>query len=476
MSKSKLDVGSKVGCWTLQRRIGEGGNGIVWECVDLAGRSGALKVLKSYLLEVTKDSEKSKFRNRKVQRFLDEISFLRSKQGTSGIITLLDYYLPNSPTKDERPWLVMPIANPLPRFVQSENCSFQRIVEIFRDLSATLSTLHSEGITHRDIKPDNILMLDEKACLSDFGLVDFHEKEAVTVASEILGPQFFVAPEMMSNGDNADASLGDVYSLAKSLWVVASGQKFPLPGEQRLGIPALSLSAYVRDPRAKLLDPILDRCTRFSPNERPLARELHEELNAWCQPLDSLPNGIEQLKQVSQSFADVSTSARRELDRQELFVDSTKQLMKGVEKRLLPLNEEFSKIGSSKIIKENLLVDYYARLVLMRGNDNWQQGDAIAWEYGKPLWRGMRGTETKFAQVNGQNVVLICGVALIILKDLSVLIRSGALIYHDRENENFLVSFILDLFREKWQIVLTKNRIVPAGSSKAEAALNELVT
>lgn len=471
----KLTPGSKLGCWTLKHRIGEGGNSIVWECDNsTTGQQGALKVLKSYLLQTTKDSNERERRHKRLKRFLNEISFLRSKQETQGIIGLFDSHLPNSPTSEERPWLVMPLATPLPQFLKSNEYSFRRVVEIFRDLAATLDTLHSEGTTHRDIKPDNILLVDGVPCLSDFGLVDFHEKESITCASEILGPLFFVAPEMMSDAVHTKASSGDVYSLAKSFWVSASGQKYPLPGEQRLGIPALSLSAYVPDPRAKLLDPILDRATRVSPQERPLAREFYEELTAWCQPHDlSLPM-IVQLKQVShQSITDVSATAQRELRRQKLVVDWAEELMSGAEKRLSQLSKEFnSTLGSSHIIKGGFL-NYTASEVLIHGKDSFMQK---SWLEGiKPLWKRMVAIETVFSQANGPEVVLICGVALIVLKDSTALIRSGVLI-DVRRDETLFEAVILNFFRKPWQIIFAKKCKVSAGGAKAEAELNKLVT
>ena len=103
----------------------------------------------------------------------------------------------------------------------------------------TVAGLHAIRAFHRDIKPENILVINGLPFLSDFGLVDFPDKVAVTGSDEFLGPLFYLAPEMMANATVVDFGKADVYSLAKSLWVVVTGQKYPLPGEQRVDEPGL---------------------------------------------------------------------------------------------------------------------------------------------------------------------------------------------------------------------------------------------
>jgi serine/threonine protein kinase len=63
----------------------------------------------------------------------------------------------------------------------------------------TLVNLHDSDISHRDIKPDNLYLLDGNWVLADFGIASFPGKEAITEAGRKLGPMFYIAPEMLNS-------------------------------------------------------------------------------------------------------------------------------------------------------------------------------------------------------------------------------------------------------------------------------------
>ncbi|MCO5244218.1 MAG: hypothetical protein M9927_10380 [Anaerolineae bacterium] len=73
--------------------------------------------------------------------------------------------------------------------------------------------------------------------------------------------------------------------LAKTLWVLATGPESAVPGEQRIDVPALTISYYVRHPHARQLDLLVERATRHIPRERPSMTEFAAELKAWLTPL-----------------------------------------------------------------------------------------------------------------------------------------------------------------------------------------------
>ena len=90
-----------------------------------------------------------------------------------------------------------------------------------------------------------------------------------------------MAPEMRRDADRADAQLADVYSLAQTLWVVATGRRDPPLGELRRDRAERRLSTYVGDTRAKLLEPLLERSTSDDPAARPTMRAFADELSWW---------------------------------------------------------------------------------------------------------------------------------------------------------------------------------------------------
>ena len=415
---AKLRTGSKLGAWTLDTQLGKGGNGIVWKCHNDNGTYAALKVLKSDLLELTKNVELQNHRSKRTKRFLDEIHFLRSCQ-INGIIPLLDANSPDDPTSTDPPWLVMPLGQSLPDYLSDNSSSLSDVVRIFRDLAATLSELHAEGSAHRDIKPDNIVVVNHSPVFSDFGLVHFDEKDRNTNESEILGPLFFVAPEMMGNASEIEPQPADIYSLAKSFWVAATGQKFPVPGEQRIGIPALSLSAYVSDQRANLLDKLVDDCTRHSPQERPSADEFCKELTAWSSSKTTAPESMKAVTEIARSLTSTVTTTQSEFELRKQMCAWGKELMDAATSRLLPFVDALSSFGFTDYEGNPLP----ARLIEGEGNqiwDQWTHPNVLVKETGDIVWRGAAGTMAQFVQPKGPTAILVSGIRILVRGDQTV--------------------------------------------------------
>ncbi|MBB01149.1 MAG: hypothetical protein CMJ47_00725, partial [Planctomyces sp.] len=297
--------------------------------------------------------------------------------------------------------------------------AFNDVVPIFRKLAATLAAIHAEGTAHRDIKPDNIVIVDHEPFLSDFGLVQFDEKNPNTSESEILGPLFFVAPEMMNSEGECDPRSGDVYSLAKSFWVAATGQRFPLPGEQRLGVQALSLSAYVKAPRANLLDKLLDRCTRHRQDERPSANEFSEELKAWCATKEAPIASVDAVAEIALSSNALVARIRNEFDAQEQMKLWGGQLMDAASSELAPLVHALSKFDFTDSKGRPLP----ARLIEGENNllwDQWTYPSVLVDDSKGVIWSGVSGTIAQFVQLvqpKDPSTLLISGVRILVHKD-----------------------------------------------------------
>lgn len=228
-------------------------------------------------------------------RFRNEIRFLEGRRNYAGVLPMLDYALPQDPA--EPSWYVMPIATPILKAL-GKTPEFFKVVEAMAYIAHTLARLATEGVEgHRDLKPGNLFALNDEWVIGDFGLVKYPEREAVTKHGRALGPADFMAPEMRRDADTGDAGLADVYSLAKALWSIATGEKYPPPGELRSDRHALRLSSYVDDRRAALLEPLLERCTSHEPTDRPTMPELAEEMTWWSAPV-SVPVQVDLSKYV----------------------------------------------------------------------------------------------------------------------------------------------------------------------------------
>lgn len=294
---------TRIGPWETISPLGEGGNGEVWKARHDDGSLGAIKILRATPPE-------------RYERFKAEIEIQSRLSDRKGILPLIDAEMPNQLSKGNFAWLVTPVAIKLDEHLV--NADPESVVQAISDIADTLAGLAEKDISHRDIKPDNLFWLDDGPVIGDFGLADFPEKNALTKPGEKLGPMYYMAPEMLTDAKNADGRLADVYSLAKTLWVIATGQRYPPPGEQRTDVHQVQLSAYVVYPRAYLINRLLERATRHDPSRRPSMRQVVEELNAWralIQGGDStLPNLTSVGPKIEAAVAPLQRAEQRKLE------------------------------------------------------------------------------------------------------------------------------------------------------------------
>jgi serine/threonine protein kinase len=260
------------GNWRILNKISGGGNGEVYRCQGPDGTQAAIKILR-------RGHDR---RGDRMPRFRTEIRFLTERRDYPGVLPMLDHALPEDP--GEPSWYVMPLATPLLEAL-GEAPPLSSVADAIGDIADALARLAAEGIEgHRDIKPDNLFQLDGQWVIGDFGLVKYPEQHTGTRQGWPLGPADFMAPEMRRNADTAEAQPADVYSLTKTLWAVAAGERYPPPGELRRDRHRLRLSSRVDDQRAILLDPLIEDCTSDDPADRPTMQDLAKELILWSAP------------------------------------------------------------------------------------------------------------------------------------------------------------------------------------------------
>lgn len=326
-----LHPGQAFDHWILQKPIGEGGNGVVWSANNPNNRIVAIKFLHS-------DS----FGKQREQRFRDEIEFLRRESNRPGILPLINYYLPEKSGMDDRPWFTTPFAQCFTKLDLAGPASLEELVMHVEVLAQTLAKLHAEGKWHRDLKPDNLFILDGVPVIGDFGLVDFPGKAANTRKSENLGSRNYTAPELEGNAADVPAGSADVYSLAKTLWVLASGKRHPPPGQLRMDNPELRLSHLCQHQRSRNLDLLLERATEHSPSARPTMQQFAEELSAWLHPPATKPTPSD-LSVLTKDYESVFELADRERRKKEALIDAAKTALASFEAVLKQIAAEISK-------------------------------------------------------------------------------------------------------------------------------------
>ncbi|RHQ94722.1 hypothetical protein DWX80_14265 [Ruminococcus sp. AF21-3] len=178
----------------------------------------------------------------------------------------------------------MPIAIPLEDRLK-EVKSLEDKVNCVLELARTLEALHKKDIVHRDIKPKNIYFYNGKYCLGDFGLVDYPEKRDLTSFQEAVGPKATMAPEMRYNAKNADGKKADVYSLAKTLWIVLTGVAHGFEGRYEEDDAIIGLRNDKRYKKEHLveLEVLLKQATEYDPSLRPSMGIFVTTLEKWLE-------------------------------------------------------------------------------------------------------------------------------------------------------------------------------------------------
>ncbi|UYX53446.1 protein kinase [Bacillus thuringiensis] len=264
--------------------LGQGGNAQVYEVKkikgDNKGQNYALKMLKMNLKDKNGKIQYTPSEMKKYKRFLREFKVVKEHQDKiEGILPIEDSSLPPSPSKKDIPWYVMPLATPMTKAIVSLNIT-ERISSILK-LSEILINLHKEVICHRDIKPQNIYLYNSKWVFSDFGLVDYPEKEELTITNESVGARSTMAPEMKIDAKRADSKKADIYSLAKTLWIILTNVSTGFEGQYNYKNDNMSLASYIENEYLITLHDLLTKSTSDDPTKRPSAEEFYQQLSSW---------------------------------------------------------------------------------------------------------------------------------------------------------------------------------------------------
>jgi hypothetical protein len=263
----------RVGRWEVEAELGRGAAGSVHRVRDDAGRLAALKLLRG--AQTASPTARA--------RFLREAELL-GRFRHPGVVSLLD-----AGEHEGAPYLVVELAEggTLAERVARDGPFPENVAaELVAAVAAALDHAHREGIVHRDVKPENVLLgADGAPRLADFGLARDLDPEAsrLSASGMILGTPTFMAPEQ-GRGEAAGPP-ADVYGLGGLLFVALTGRATH-KGDDLLGL--LRDAQAPRTPPSRLrpgLAPALDalclRCLAHAPAERPTAAEVGQALAAF---------------------------------------------------------------------------------------------------------------------------------------------------------------------------------------------------
>jgi serine/threonine protein kinase len=278
------------GRYRLDALLGEGGMGAVFRATHLAmERKVAIKLLKPHL--VNDDTQ--------LQRFAREAK-ATMKVDSPHAVKVLDFGV--TPHRDYYMVLEYLDGRTVQREIEIDGpFTPKRVVHIARHALHALGAAHRSGIVHRDIKPDNLLLMrvgadPDYTKVLDFGVAKLmegakptDEHPALTQHGMVFGTPEFMSPEQACG--HALDGRSDLYSLAATMFTMLTGQ-----GLFEGGSPIEWLTHHARTPPPRLamlrpelatyreLDDLLERCLAKHRDKRPGTAEELDALFAEVEP------------------------------------------------------------------------------------------------------------------------------------------------------------------------------------------------
>jgi tRNA A-37 threonylcarbamoyl transferase component Bud32 len=208
--------------YELEELVGTGGMSSVFRAHDaLLERRVALKLLHDH---VARDEEQ-------VERFRREARAV-AQLSHPNIVTVID-----RGERDGRQYIVF-------EYVEGENLKqlvvrngplpVRRALEVALQVGRALAFAHHQGLVHRDVKPQNVLLpVGGEVKVTDFGIARSLDVEGLTQTGSVVGTSHYIAPEQ-ARGQPVDPRT-DVYSLGAVLYELVTGE-VPFPGESFVAV------------------------------------------------------------------------------------------------------------------------------------------------------------------------------------------------------------------------------------------------
>jgi serine/threonine protein kinase len=251
----RIEVGQRLGPYKVVRQLGHGGMGAVYEVYnDQLKRRAAMKLLHA---ELSNDPEMAK-------RFLNEaraanvvqhpgiINFYEMGQLPGGETYFIMEYIDGEPLGD--------------RLQRAGRLAVESTLRLCQQIAAALAAAHNTGVVHRDLKPDNLMLIRDPLVLGgerikvlDFGLAKVAKRtfddSVSTDRGVLMGTPLYMAPEQCRGAENVGAK-ADVYALGVILFELLAGR--PPFAAREVG-EVLAMHQRDEPPRLQSLAPSLPR-------------------------------------------------------------------------------------------------------------------------------------------------------------------------------------------------------------------------
>ena len=276
-----LPAGAKAGPWVVERELGRGGMGAVYAVVhEEIGKRAALKVVHGRLLTPSFNPE----------RMLLEAKVV-NQVGHPNIVDIFE----TGKLADGRPYIVMERLEGQPLAYRADEGKIlpDLVIRILLQICDALIAAHAAGVIHRDLKLDNVFLVDNaddpstpKVKLLDWGIAKVidhvtHKTVRHTIEGQLVGTPQYLAPEQARGAAVSPAT--DVYSLGVMAYELFLEQ-LPFEAETAAEIMAMHLRATPPAPSEMwpdippALESLILAMLAKSPDQRPSTLEVARRL------------------------------------------------------------------------------------------------------------------------------------------------------------------------------------------------------
>nr|HEX4312839.1 serine/threonine-protein kinase [Kofleriaceae bacterium] len=281
VSAFELATGTVVGSYRILREIGHGGMGTVYECKHtVLPRRAAVKVMHADLLRLPGMAT----------RVVQEATILEDLRHP-GLVRVFECNI----LPDRRPYIAMELVEgeTLAERLRYGTVSPVELCGILEHIADVLAAVHAQGVVHRDLKPDNIILTPPGDSyplrVVDWGVARLDSVGRLTLEGLTPGTPIYMSPEQATGNGIGPAC--DIYSLGVVAYEVLAGRP-PFDGRtlvevvcQHLAGEAQPLEEITSAPAelCRLIHQMLDK----DPSMRPGAIEIRQLARAMAQNLES---------------------------------------------------------------------------------------------------------------------------------------------------------------------------------------------
>jgi serine/threonine protein kinase len=262
-----------IGPYKLLRRLGQGGMGVVYLAEGPVHKEVALKVLRPHVAH-----------DPTARARLEREATTLMKVSHPGVAGILDHDLRN-----DRPYLVTRFipGRPLDEQVDDRGpLTPQRWLPLAGCLAESLQAIHLAGVIHRDLKPGNVMMLNGKPVMIDFGIAQAADDLRLTQTGLVIGTPGYLAPELIE---------GEMVSESADWWGWAATVAYAATGRRPFGKGPFEVVLHrVHTGKADLegldprLKPLLAAALSPDRRDRPTQLEIMTALNRYAEGRDAL--------------------------------------------------------------------------------------------------------------------------------------------------------------------------------------------